>query len=112
MPRFVHHLINVLQIALAHAYIADFAGAGDCTQDEAWSYLKETLAFAEQTSWIAMYSAYGTSLNSVFARSFVKPIPHTIGFQTDLGNVNSVNALMDSNGQVTALGRYYLDTVF
>jgi len=70
----------------------DFTGKPDCTADEAWAFMVAVVKFCETTEWIVFYAPFGV--------------------MKDLGNVNAVNALMDSNGQPTALGRQFLDVTY
>jgi len=88
----MHNALPFSPIWLSEFSCQPFDGQGDCSQDQAWAFMEGVVKFCETTDWIWAYAPYG--------------------LMKDLGNVNPVNALMDSNGKPTALGQYFLDTVY
>jgi len=81
-----------LDIWLTEFACFNFSGGnGPCTNSQVWAFMEGVIKFAEKTPWIKMYSPFG--------------------FENDLGNVDNNDALL-SNGEPTALGKYYLETTY
>ncbi|KLO11631.1 hypothetical protein SCHPADRAFT_464382 [Schizopora paradoxa] len=59
-----------------------------CTQEEVVEFLNQTQSFMDSTPWVEWYAWFGVMEN--------------------LQGVNSVNAMMDQNGHITALGEQYI----
>lgn len=67
----------------------EVSGGENCSSDEVWAMMEAVTAWAEATSWVTGYAPYG--------------------FAENLGNVAEVNALMDTSGDITDLGRWFIN---
>jgi len=67
----------------------NFVNASDqCSQEEIVAFLNDTQTFMDETEWVERYAWFGT--------------------MSDLGGVNPLDAMMDKNGKINALGRQYI----
>jgi len=67
----------------------NFSGGAQCTESQVWNWMTTIKGFADGTSWIPAYFAFGA-------------LP-------DMSGVNALNQLLDpSTGQPTSLGAYYI----
>ncbi|KAF9008876.1 glycosyl hydrolase catalytic core-domain-containing protein [Cyathus striatus] len=66
----------------------NFSGGAQCTSDQVWNFMQTVKDFMDNTSWVGKYFAFG--------------VLH------DMAGVNSLDQLLGSDGQPTALGRLYI----
>jgi len=67
----------------------NFNGGAQCSQSEVDSFMTQSINFMESTSWVTAYFAFGV--------------------MKDMQGVNTLNQLMNSAGQPTALGYAYIN---
>jgi hypothetical protein len=67
----------------------NFNGGAQCSESEVESFMTTAIDFMESTSWITAYFAFGV--------------------MKDMQGVNTLNQLMNSAGQPTALGQKYIN---
>lgn len=75
--------------------------------DDIWNFAGQVTQFAASTPWFKAACPFGEY------PFFLHPIP-THGFSgamMDLQGVNTLNSLMDSNGEPTDLAKFYFDNL-
>lgn len=91
---FQNYLVNFHQQVGVNLWVTEYAcqnfnGGAQCDDGQTWDFHQKMAAYMDGQDWIERYAPFGMMRN--------------------MQGVEQNNALMDPNGQVTALGKFYAD---